>query len=249
MISTKTKLRLFAVEDEQIHQLNLQILSEQLGYDLIDVVEDPFVALERIKEEKPDLLLLDVRLDAEEDGIQLAQRVNDIEPIPMIFVTSDQNDETFERAKEVRPSAFLKKPIDAPALRNAIELAVRNFKADQERLAAENTSKSTLTDSFYIKIGNKLRKIRLEDIDYVEVQEKFCSLVIAQREIHIKMPLKDLLQKLPEESFAQVHRSFVVNINKMDSINLSDNEIVCGDQTIPVSRSYKERFLERIQML
>jgi DNA-binding LytR/AlgR family response regulator len=102
---------------------------------------------------------------------------------------------------------------------------------------------------FYTKIGNKLRRVNVEDIRYIEVEGKYSAIYVAERKFNVKASLKDLLAKLPFEGFVRVSRNFVINIEHIDHIDTFQYTIRIGEQEIPISRTYKENLMRHIQML
>lgn len=130
---------------------------------------------------------------------------------------------------------FLVKPVDFP----------RFFKAFQK--AKNYTTKQQEKDSrLFIKDGNKLVKIELSEVIYFKSEANYISVVLQDKKILTLMTLKDLESKLPE-FFMRVHRSYIVNLNKIDFIN--NNVIEMGKDLIPVSQSYEKELLTKINLL
>lgn len=130
---------------------------------------------------------------------------------------------------------FLVKPVDFP----------RFFKAFQK--AKNYVSKQKEKDSrLFIKDGNKLVKIELSEVIYFKSEANYISVVLQDKKILTLMTLKDLESKLPE-FFFRVHRSYIVNLNKIDFIN--NNVIEMGKDYIPVSQSYEKELLTKINLL
>jgi DNA-binding LytR/AlgR family response regulator len=102
---------------------------------------------------------------------------------------------------------------------------------------------------FYTKIGNKLRRINVEDIRYIEVEGKYSAINVGERKYNVKASLKDLLAKLPVAGFVRVSRNYVINIEHIDHIDTFQYTIRIADQEIPVSRTYKDNLMRHIQML
>ncbi|PKQ43657.1 LytR/AlgR family response regulator transcription factor [Confluentibacter flavum] len=130
---------------------------------------------------------------------------------------------------------FLVKPVDFP----------RFFKAFQK--AKNYVSKQKEKESrLFIKDGNKLVKIELSEVIYFKSEANYISVVLHDKKILTLMTLKDLESKLPE-FFFRVHRSYIVNLNKIDFIN--NNVIEMGKDYIPVSQSYEKELLTKINLL
>lgn len=95
-----------------------------------------------------------------------------------------------------------------------------------------------------------MTKVLFSSIEYVRVEGKYVSIATHEESFLIEMSLKLLQQKLPEKQFIQVHRNYVVNMNLVKKLHLSDNQIeLLSGNRIPMSRRFKEKFMERYSIL
>ena len=104
-------------------------------------------------------------------------------------------------------------------------------------------------DHIYTKVGNKLRKVPLDDILYIEVEGKYSALQVRDRKYNVKASLKDLLQKLPTNRFVRVSRNFVVNLKRIQHIDTFQYTVKVGEMEIPISRTYKEELMRHIHLI
>ena len=104
-------------------------------------------------------------------------------------------------------------------------------------------------DYIYTKVGNKLRKVSLDDILFIEVEGKYSALQVKDRKYNVKASLKDLLHKLPSDRFVRVSRNFVVNLNQIQHIDTFQYTVKVGDLEIPISRTYKEELMRHINLI
>ena len=104
-------------------------------------------------------------------------------------------------------------------------------------------------DYIYTKVGNKLRKVSLDDILFIEVEGKYSALQVRERKYNVKASLKDLLHKLPSDRFVRVSRNFVVNLNQIQHIDTFQYTVKVGDLEIPISRTYKEELMRHINLI
>jgi hypothetical protein len=102
---------------------------------------------------------------------------------------------------------------------------------------------------FYTKVGNKLRRVEVKDIRYIEVEGKYSAIHVAERKYNVKASLKDLLHKLPEQLFVRVSRNYVVNVDRIEHIDTFQYTVRIGELEIPISRTYKENLMQFIQLL
>ena len=98
----------------------------------------------------------------------------------------------------------------------------------------------------FIKDGNKLVKIELDLVLFFKSEANYVSVVLSDRKILTLMALKELELKLPDY-FQRIHRSYIVNLNKIDAIE--HNMVTISDRTIPVSQSYEKELLRKINLL
>src|SRR5262249_35651011 len=119
-----TRARLFIVEDEQIVTLDLEDRLAALGYSVVGSVADGESAIERVREQRPDLILMDIKLFGPTDGIDAAARIHGESDVPIIYLTAFGDDSTIERAKATDPYGYVLKPIEDRRLEIAIEIAL-----------------------------------------------------------------------------------------------------------------------------
>jgi two-component system, response regulator PdtaR len=116
--------KILIVEDEIIIAIDLKIRLENLGYYVPGIAVNGRDAIKKTAEKNPDIVLMDILLDGETDGIEVAQRIHNQYNIPIIYLTGSQNNSTLERAKTTEPYGYINKPFDNIEIDNAIQLAV-----------------------------------------------------------------------------------------------------------------------------
>lgn len=124
-------LRLIVVEDEPIVARDLANKVTALGYAVLGVAGTPEAALELAQQTRPDIVLMDIRLGAERDGISVAQELRDCHEIPAIFVTAYADTETLDRAEKVKPLGYVVKPFRNPELRATLLMAAAQHRLIQ----------------------------------------------------------------------------------------------------------------------
>lgn len=102
---------------------------------------------------------------------------------------------------------------------------------------------------FYTKVGNKLRRIELSEIRFIQVEGKYSAIQLASRQYHVKASLKDLLMILASEDFVRVSRNFVVNLNHIDHIDVYQSTVHVAGEDVPVSRTYKDNLMKNVRLL
>lgn len=201
----------------------------------------------------PDIVIIDVFLRGRRDGISFALLINDREErnIPFIFLTSATDRDTFNAARNASPFGYLIKPFNELELQYAIELAIeRAAGISPGAFIIPEKSSLLLHDFFFVKRGDSLAKIMLKEIQYIEVEGKYCKIVCGGEKFLIQQPLKQLLERLPAGQFIRVHRNYIINVQRVRKVNLQDNEFVLEDgNTVLYSRRYIDDFMHLFDVL
>lgn len=127
----KPKAKVLIVEDELIIGQNIERYLGHLGYLVLDLCSSSEEVLESIHDEKPDVVLMDIRIEGPEDGVSLAERLHREHQIPVVFLTALMDEETLQRAKITQPFGYIVKPFSQRELHIALEIAL--YKADLEK--------------------------------------------------------------------------------------------------------------------
>lgn len=132
-----TKARIVVVEDEAIVAMDLRAKLEDLGYAIPGTTHSGEDAVKLVSLIHPDLVLMDIRLSGEIDGIQAAEEIHESMDIPVVFLTAYADEATLERAKRTEPQGYLLKPVDHKSLQTVVELALHKHDVDQRLKASE----------------------------------------------------------------------------------------------------------------
>jgi PAS domain S-box-containing protein len=119
-----SQAKILVVEDETIVAMDLKRALEGFGYHVPGMAISGSEALEMARETRPDIILMDINLDGQMDGVEVAHRLRDSMDVPVVFLTAYSNDTTLERAKTAQPFGFLLKPYQERELRSAVEVAL-----------------------------------------------------------------------------------------------------------------------------
>lgn len=242
-------MKILLVEDDPLYASQLEMLVEHMGYALAGTCDNAFDALDLFYRKKPDLLLLDIHLAGDVDGIQLAERANQARPTPTVFVTSMQDDSTFARALKIHPIAFIIKPFDALQLQRTIEVAVGRMAPGPAHNSFDRHD-LVLSDCLFVKVREKLEKVLLNDILYAEADDRYSILHIeGNRKFALRLPLSELESKLPATHFARSHRSYIIHLRWLQSVDLQSMIIQVKDKQVPLSKRYREHILGRLEQI
>jgi len=116
--------RIMIVEDERIVALNMAVEMRALGYEVVSVESSGEDAIAKARETSPDLILMDIMLDGELDGIDAAKEIRSHSDIPVVYLTAYSDERLLSRAKESEPAGYLVKPVGARAVHASIQIAL-----------------------------------------------------------------------------------------------------------------------------
>lgn len=239
------------VEDEIIIANKIGLHLEQFGYVVAGILPRGEQAVRYCRKNLPDILLLDINLKGDLDGIETA-RILEKEGIyiPTIYLTANTDPATFERAKGTRPHAFLGKPYDQTELHRAVSLAFQRHHAPAA--AAPKTPPSPdhsqiLSDRIFVHHKDYLVKVFLKDILYVSAKRSYCHIHAQDAEYLLSMPMGKLVDQFPASDFLRVHRSYVVNLHQVDIV--ADDHLMIGKTAITVGKDQRAELLRRVNMV
>ncbi|MBT2162354.1 LytR/AlgR family response regulator transcription factor [Zobellia barbeyronii] len=219
-------IKCIVVDDEELARGLLKAYINRLDFlTLIAEVANPLDALQIMKEERIDVLFLDIQMP-EIKGTDFAKLVP--EHTQVIFTTAYS--EYALEGFELNALDYLLKPITFERFLAAVNKA----KPKYEDVSPEKASSGK--DSITVKSGYDLHKIKYEDILYIESDSEYVNFYLGDKKLMSLQSLKKLLDILPEDQFMRVHRSYIINRNKVTA--LKGRDIYIGDKEIPVSAQY-----------
>ena len=130
-----SEVRILIVEDEPVIAENIAIYLNNSDFMVSGIAYDNEEARKQLQHNTPDAVLMDINLDGEEDGIDLARFINKNFKIPLLFLTSYSNKDTLERAKTVESWGYIVKPFDEKSLLASLEMALANYARQRNRIA------------------------------------------------------------------------------------------------------------------
>lgn len=238
-------MKVIIVEDEYTIALDTEMKLSAQGFQVLGIATDFASLMELIAEDTPDVILMDINLGEGGNGIEIAKKLKKIISVPIVFLSAYSNPEVVSAALETEPFGYLVKPYKIEDLVITMQLAktqwlsklaVNEFKADSET-----------ADSVYVQSGSKLVKIDLTEILFLQALDNYSIIQTEKNKIVVSLYLSQLAEKFPSGQFYQIHRSYVVNLKNIQSID--GNTVHIGKFEIPVSRSNKADFLSKLKLV
>jgi DNA-binding LytR/AlgR family response regulator len=230
------KLRTIALDDEPLAlKLVTDFVQKTPFLELSGTFDNPIDAIEFLSDETVDLILLDIQMP-DLTGIEFSKTLQNSSKI--IFTTAYEH-YALEGFK-LNAVDYLLKPFNYPEFLTAVQKAKKLIELEQAALPTLEANNQFL----FLKSEYKIRRINFNDILYIEGLKDYVKVHLQNDEKPILSinTVKSLEEKLPADRFMRVHRSFIVNLDKIETIERS--RIVFGKIYIPVSDQYKEKFQE-----
>ena len=228
----------------------VKVLTEN-NYNIAGVARTYQEALTMFYKNTIDIVVIDVFLDGKPDGITFAETIN-IVPNgvkPFVFLTSSKDRQIFERAKLTKPFSFLMKPFNELEILYALEMAVEKFYEQTNVFHSEDQNTVISNDTLFIKKNKSLKKVKIEDIVYIEVEDRYCNIITDVEKFVILISLTKIIQLLDAGKFCQTHRNYIVNLSKIQEIIVNDNLVILkGNHKVTLSDKYKD-FVKNFRIL
>jgi DNA-binding response OmpR family regulator len=198
------KTRILIVEDERITSDHLRRLLTRLGYDVAGIASNGTAAVEQLNQGRPDLLLADIGLAGEIDGVEVATRARTDYDIPVVFLTAFSDPETIYRARVPEPYGFIVKPFADEELHAAIEIALRQNRERKHRAAEALTASTILAKTKEELRAVTARLFRIQEEERSQIARDLHD-DLGQRVAFVQIEIEALWQKLSPE-FRNDHR-------------------------------------------
>ncbi|MFQ3576535.1 MAG: LytTR family DNA-binding domain-containing protein [Cytophagales bacterium] len=223
------------VDDEEMSRNSLKQLIEKTEFlTLVGECSNGLEAINLINTTEVDLMFLDVEMP-EVDGMSLLESLDN--PPLVVLVTSSEKHAV--KAFEYSVLDYLVKPIELTRFLKSIEKAKEVYDAVQYDLGNNR--------EIFVKSDLKIVRINLDDILYVEALADYVIIATTQNKHIVHSTMKGMENKLPTNTFVRAHRSYIVNINKIDSIE--NNDVIIQKKSIPIGASYKDTLIGALKFL
>jgi len=250
------KTNVLVVEDESIVSKDIQHSLKKLGYNVVGAASTGEKAFELAQSERPDIILMDIMLKGDINGIETAERVKKELNIPVIYLTAYADESTLAKAKVTEPFGYIIKPFKEVDLHTSIEMALYKYSKEKEVLKERDLFYSLIEnkesggdDFIFVKSKSRLVKIKTEDIYYVEALKDYVVINTLDARYTIHSTMKDIVSKLSADHFIRVHRSFIVRVDKIASIEYPNLHLENDKKTIPIGGSFKDDLIKKLNLI
>ncbi len=229
------KLACLIIDDEPVARKGIEEYIAEVDFlDLVAQCENPLRAARYVNEQTIDLIFLDIHMP-KLSGIEF---LKGLKHPPLVIFTTAYSDYALE-GYSLDVVDYLMKPI---TFERFLKAAQKAFEVHQMKKVAVEHKKHS--DYFFVKCDSKYEKLNYVDVRYVESLQNYVIVHTSTKKLITYMTLASFEGQLPKDQFLKVHKSFIVSIAGIKSID--GNEIIIGDTRIPISRNLKDQVVNRI---
>lgn len=230
------------LDDESVSREIVNFLCEQEpNTNLVGSFSSAIEAFKFLNLRDVDLIFLDIHMP----GFTGFEFIQTLKSPPLIIITSSDMEQASEAFSYDSIIDFLKKPIEPDRFKKAIEKAVRLRKKDSRKITQESPESGL--DHIYINIDKKLIKLNIAEINLLIADGDYVKILTTGSEYRVHTTLSNMQQKLPATSFMKIHRSYLINLHKI--IDIQDNTVLIDKTVIPISRTRREEFMRKLNLI
>ena len=248
------KISVLVVEDESIVSKDIQYSLKKLGYNVVGVAATGQKAIDLCGEKLPDIILMDIMLKGDINGIEASTRIKETYNIPVIFLTAYADENTLSKAKVTEPYAYIIKPFKEIDLHTSIEMAFYKHSKELEILKERDMLYNIVENKenkefIFVKSKSRLIKLNTKDIFFIEALKDYVVINTLNKRYTVHSTMKDIERKMPQDFFLRVHRSYIVRLDKIAQIEQPNLILEENNKIIPIGGSYKEELIKRINLI
>jgi len=219
-----------------------ELCSSYKNLNVVEVFSNAIEAIKYLNQNKTDLIFLDIHMP-DFNGFDFIRTLKDP---PYIILTTADAEFAIQAFEYDCIVDYIVKPIKPERFKKSIQKVEGKL---NEKVTATTTEKEKLqtVDDFYVNINKRLIKIDIQSIYLVEAKGDYIYLKTDNKNYTVHSTLKKIEEKLPDHMFLKIHRSYIININKI--IDIEDNSVLIEKDVVPVSRSNRPELMKRLNLL
>jgi DNA-binding LytR/AlgR family response regulator len=241
---------ILVVEDSPTQARLLSACLLQLGLPLLGPVATAAAALAICATAWPTLAIIDLSLEPGNNGVELAQDLRRLGPLPVIFISATDDAVLLAQARALQPLAILPKPFTITSLRRMVEMGVYGQARTPIDWPGNSAAELAISPWLFVRERDVLMRLAVADVTCVRTEQKHAVItLVSGRRYSVRTPLAELLLSLPD-TFVQVHRSWLVNLNYIEYVDpLSGVIRLPGTVEAPLGRTYRDELLRRLTLI
>lgn len=223
------------------------------GYEVIGRAFNVADALEIVKSRLPDILLIDINLIGDEDSFELVHLLNTKFQIPFIFLASIDEEKLLDKAKGLNPSAILIQPYNCEQVQISIEVSLKNFsnfselKNNIDEFQITKSSMDLLNHCLFFKKNNHFERVDFDDVYWLKAESNYTVIHTLKGKYIYSTVLKNFEAKLPSDQFIRVHRSYIINLVKIEGFE--GKMVIIDKKYIPITKSCRNKIFKMLHVV
>ena len=250
-----SKISVLVVEDENIVNKDIQNSLKKFDYSIAGACSRGQDAIELARQNQPDVVLMDIMLKGDKNGIETAKMIKEELDIPVIFLTAHADESTLNNAKNSDPYGYVLKPFKEIELKSSIEMAlnkhrlVKEIIQERDRLYTLHEQNDTHENSvIFVKNQGRLVRVEFKDVYFVEALKDYVVINTANTRYTVHSTMKDIGKRLNSKDFVRVHRSFIVRADKIIAIENHHVILENDKKIIPIGGLYKSQVQKKLNV-
>jgi DNA-binding LytR/AlgR family response regulator len=236
-------IKVLIVEDKGLVAESIASVLRNHSLEVVGMCATGEEAIQIVNKSKPDLVLMDIELAGALDGISTAKIIQTDHSIPVIYLTDFTDQKTVDRAKKTLPANYIAKPFHEADLVRAIDIAFHNANA-----TTAVQEKPLLARCVFLRTDTQVYiKLAYQEILYLEADRAYCTIVTDNKNYKLASSMNRVHEQIDNKDFVRVHRSYVVNINRITS--LDGNMIKIDGHKVQMSTDLRDELMGRLKFI
>ncbi len=248
------KSAIIIMDDRSMIASELKSSLPALGCELLAVFTEAEKACHEIESLNPALVLIEVGYENETSLIDAACRIHEVNDVPIVYVAEKLDTALLERTRSTEPYGYLVRPFQEEIVKATLETALYKHSRDVAFRRERDFYLSLLNGKeksghIFVKADYKIQRIELEDICYVEALKDYVAIHTVQKTLTSHTSMKEIIKVLPPKDFIQIHRSYIVRIDKIVSLKYPQKLVGEKMTVLPMGGMFKRDVYERLNVI
>jgi len=242
-----SELKILIVEDEVMTGIDIKETLENAGHTITAIARNTEEALTSLKKQIPDIAIIDIMLRASAfDGIQTAAELIKIQPMPIIYLTANSENDTFQRAKGTSPAAYLLKPFRHNELALQVELAYHNYTS-----STSANPNPAIAEAIFLPYDKGLKKLIKQEVLYLKADGSYVKVYLLGEAMPylFSMNLGHLAQYFATPNFYRLSRSLLINLNFIERIEREHLYMRNQESAIQIPEGNKTELIKKLAVI
>ena len=232
-------MKCIIVDDNKMARTAIRLMIEQVNFlELKHECESPMEAFNILKTEDLDLVFLDVEMP----GMSGVELIKNLKNRPIVILITAKKDYAIE-AFELNVADYLMKPVDLPRFTLAVERAKELYDSKNHKINGGKKDKEYI----FARSNNILAKIKIDEIKYIQALGDYVNIFTDDKRYTVHITLKGIEEKLPQDKFYRLHRSYITSLNHVD--NIEESTAYIGKHPLPIGEQFKKELLRKLNLI